>query len=50
MFPSSHGDIVHLSLIKIADEIVDAPLPLIPIYNFGSTILAHTYRGLCDAT
>ena len=50
MFPSSHGDVVLPSLIKIAEEIVDAPLPPNPIYSFGSAILAHTYRGLCDAT
>jgi hypothetical protein len=50
MFPSSHGDIVHPSLIKIAEEIVDSPLPPSPIYSFGSALLAHTYKGLCDAT
>ena len=50
MFPSSHGDVVLPSLIKIAEEIVDAPLPPNPIYSFGSAMLAHTYRGLCDGT
>jgi hypothetical protein len=50
MFPSSHGDVVLPSLIKIAEEIVDGPLPPRPIYSFGSAMLAHTYRGLCHAT
>jgi hypothetical protein len=50
MFPSSHEDVCLPSLIKIAEEIVDAPLPASPPYNFGSTLLAHTYRSLCDAT
>lgn len=50
MFPSSHGDIVLPGLIKIAENIVDSPPPPIPIYSFGSAMLAYTYRGLCDAT
>jgi hypothetical protein len=48
MFPSAHGDVCLPSLIKIAEEIVDAPLPASPLYSFGSALLAHTYRGLCD--
>ena len=50
MFPSLHGDNVLPSLIKIAEQIVDAPPPPNPIYSFGSAVLAHTYRGLCDVT
>jgi hypothetical protein len=50
MFPSVHGDVCLPSLIKIAEEIVDAPLPKSPLYSFGSALLAHTYRGLCDGT
>jgi hypothetical protein len=50
MFPSVHGDVCLPSLIKIAEEIVDAPLPTSLPYSFGSALLAHTYRGLCDAT
>jgi hypothetical protein len=50
MFSSMHGDICLSSLIKITEEIVDAPLPTSPPYNFGSALLAHTYRGLYDAT
>jgi hypothetical protein len=46
MYPSVHGDVCLPSLIKIAEEIVDAPLPTSPTYSFGSTLLAHTYRGL----
>jgi hypothetical protein len=50
MFPSAHGDVCLPSLIKIAEEIVDTLLPTSPPYSFGSALLAHTYRGLCDAT
>jgi hypothetical protein len=50
MFLSAHGDICLPSLIKILEEIVDAPLPTSPPYCFGSALLAHTYRGLCDGT
>ena len=50
MFPSTHGDVVLPSLINIAEEIVDNPVPPSPIYSFGSAMLAHTYRGLCQAT
>jgi hypothetical protein len=50
MFPSAHGDVCLPSLIKITEKIVDAPLPTSPPYSFGSALLAHTYRGLCDVT
>jgi hypothetical protein len=50
MFLSTHRDVCLPSLIKIAEEIVDALLPTSPLYSFGSALLAHTYRGLCDAT
>jgi hypothetical protein len=50
IFPSAHGDICLSNLIKIAEKIVDAPLTISPPYSFGSALLAHTYRGLCDAT
>jgi hypothetical protein len=50
MFSSVHGDVCLPSLIKIAEEIVDALLPISPPYSFGSALLAHTYMGLCDAT
>ena len=50
MFPSSHGDIVLLSMIKIAEHIVDKPLPDNPTYSIGSAMLGHTYKGLCEAT
>jgi hypothetical protein len=50
MFPNSHGDVVHPSLIYYAQNIVDESLPLEPKYSFGSAMIAHTYRGLCDAT
>jgi hypothetical protein len=50
MIPSAHGDVCLPSLIKIAEEIVDALLPTSPPYSFCSALLAHTYRGFCDAT
>jgi hypothetical protein len=50
MFLSAHGDVCLPSLIKIAEEIVDAPLPTSPPYSFGSALLAHAYMSLYDAT
>jgi hypothetical protein len=50
MFPSVHGDVCLLGLIKIAEEILDPLLPTSPTYSFGSALLAHTYRDLCDGT
>uniref|UniRef100_A0A8I6XRZ5 Aminotransferase-like plant mobile domain-containing protein n=1 Tax=Hordeum vulgare subsp. vulgare TaxID=112509 RepID=A0A8I6XRZ5_HORVV len=50
MFPNSHGDVVLPGLIYFAAKIVDEPLPQNPPYSFGSALLSHTYRGLCDAT
>ena len=50
MFPNSHGDVVLPGLIYFAAKIVDEPLHAVPTYSFGSAILSHTYRGLCDAT
>lgn len=50
MFSSSHGDVVLPGLIKFAKKIVDKHLPQNPKYSFGSAMLSHTYRGLCDAT
>ena len=50
MFPNSHGDVLLLGLIYIVEKMVDEPLPEQPKYSFGSAILSHTYRGLCDAT
>ena len=50
MFPNSHGDVLLPGLISIVEKMVDEPLPEQPKYSFGSAILSHTYRGLCDAT
>ena len=50
MFPNSHGEVVLPGLIYFAAKIVDEPLLAVPTYSFGSAILSHTYRGLCDAT
>uniref|UniRef100_A0A8I6X5X2 Aminotransferase-like plant mobile domain-containing protein n=1 Tax=Hordeum vulgare subsp. vulgare TaxID=112509 RepID=A0A8I6X5X2_HORVV len=50
MFPNSHGEVVLPGLIYFAAKIVDEPLPQNPPYSFGSAMLSHTYRGLCDAT
>ena len=50
MFPNSHGDVLLPGLIYIVEKMVDEPLPEHPKYSFGSAILSHTYRGLCDAT
>ena len=50
LFPNSHGDVVVPGLIYIAENMVDEPLPEQPKYSFGSAMLSHTYRGLCDAT
>uniref|UniRef100_A0A8I6WRQ9 Aminotransferase-like plant mobile domain-containing protein n=1 Tax=Hordeum vulgare subsp. vulgare TaxID=112509 RepID=A0A8I6WRQ9_HORVV len=50
MFPNSHGELVLPGLIFFAAKIVDEPLPQNPPYSFGSAMLFHTYRGLCDAS
>ena len=50
LFPNSHGDVVLPGLIYIVENMVDEPLPEQPKYSFGSAMLSHTYRGLCDAT
>ena len=50
MFPNSHGDVLLLGLIYIVKKMVDEHLSEQPQYSFGSAMLSHTYRGLCDAT
>jgi hypothetical protein len=45
MFPSSHSDIVLLSLIKIVEKIIDASLPPNLIYNFGYAMIVDICRG-----
>jgi hypothetical protein len=43
MFPSSHSDIVLLSLIKIVEKIIDASLPPNLIYNFGYAMIVDIW-------
>ncbi|XBH85464.1 hypothetical protein VPH35_073377 [Triticum aestivum] len=45
-----HDNFLLPGLIYIAENMVDEPLPEHPKYSFGSAMLSHTYRGLCDAT
>ena len=49
MFSNTHGDNVDKVLMIYAREIADAPEDEIPTWSWGSTVLAATYRGLCDA-
>ena len=51
MFPSSNGEVVHPSLIRLAVHIastLDDDSDFL-IYSLGSAVLCQTYRGLCDA-
>ena len=47
MFCSSQGDSSPKHLLPVARAIADAPLDDVPQYNWGSAVLAATYRGLC---
>jgi len=49
MFNNSHGDIVDRVFMPYAWEIADAADADIPMWSWGSAVLAATYRGLCDA-
>ena len=50
MFNNSHGHCVDRVLLPYAQEIVDADEVDIPLYSWGSAVLACTYRGLCKAS
>jgi hypothetical protein len=47
MFCSSHGDAVPKFFIPYARRIADTPLDAVPQINWGSVVLAYTYRGKC---
>jgi hypothetical protein len=49
LFCESAGDSVSRCMILWAQRIADAPLEQMPLINWGSAILAATYRGLCSA-
>src|SRR6266542_3583833 len=49
MFNNSHGNSVDRVLIPYVREIADATDDDVPTWSWGSTVLAATYRGLCDA-
>ena len=49
MFTGTHTDSIDKHLIQLAEEIADLPIEAIPKYSWGSTVLATTYTGLCDA-
>jgi len=50
MFNNSHGHCVDSILVPYAQEIADADEDVIPLYSWGSAVLAGTYRGLCKAS
>ena len=50
MFNNSHGHCVDRVLVSYAQEIADADEDAIPLYSWGSAVLACTYRGLCKAS
>jgi len=50
MFNNSHGHCVDRVLLPYAQEIADADEDAIPLYSWGSAVLACTYRGLCKAS
>ena len=47
LFNNSHGHCVDRVLLPYAQEIADADEDAIPLYSWGSAVLACTYRGLC---
>lgn len=49
MFCGSMGFLVDKGLIYYARAIADALLEAVPQFNWGSAVLAATYRGLTDA-
>ncbi|WVZ95815.1 hypothetical protein U9M48_041531 [Paspalum notatum var. saurae] len=49
MFKNGTSNSVDKVLIPYAQEIADAPEDIVPIWSWGSAVLAATYRGLCDA-
>ncbi|WVZ61673.1 hypothetical protein U9M48_011510 [Paspalum notatum var. saurae] len=49
MFKNSTSKSVDKVLIPYAQEIADAPEDAVPLWSWGSAVLAATYRGLCDA-
>jgi hypothetical protein len=49
LFCESAGDSVSRYLIPWAQRIADAPLEQMPQINWGSVVLAATYRGMCSA-
>ena len=48
MFNNTHGNSVDRILIPYAREIADLDED-VPLYSWGSAVLAATYRGLCDS-
>ena len=50
MFNNSHGHCVDRVLVPYAQEITDADEDDIPLYSWGSAVLACTYRGLYKAS
>jgi Plant mobile domain len=50
LFPNSRGNTVDRVLMPYARDIADAPDNNVPIWSWGSAVLAATYRGLCDAS
>ncbi|WVZ91587.1 hypothetical protein U9M48_037737 [Paspalum notatum var. saurae] len=49
MFKNGTSNSVDKVLIPYAQEIADTPKDDVPIWSWGSAVLAATYRGLCDA-
>jgi Plant mobile domain len=46
---SKHGQVDPI-LLHYAREIADAEENQVPVWSWGSAVLAATYRGLCDAS
>ncbi|WVZ66534.1 LOW QUALITY PROTEIN: hypothetical protein U9M48_015739 [Paspalum notatum var. saurae] len=49
MFKNGTSNSVDKVLIPYAREIADAPEDAVPLWSWGSAVLAATYRGLCNA-
>ena len=50
LFPTTKGDFLNPSFIRVAESLVDAGAEPMPEYSWGSAVLCATYRGLCDAS
>jgi hypothetical protein len=49
LFPNADGHVMDKALIPYARQIADAAEGEVPLWSWGSAVLAALYRGLCQA-